>query len=223
MKNEASVPKPERDENSPALLDARAAAAYLVVNIETLYRTVRAGELPHTRAGRTLQFRQMDLDRYLEEQTTKYWQRGDGRKRKPRKPQTMEARRTVNFSRPNEEEVSMTKEELLAKRKLEWLKQERRDFIDAYLEEWESEGWLGEWDEKEDALREQWRAEHLDGTEADWDEWVNRQFVVWREERCEAVREEAQEKWEEQAAEYERQWKAYVKDNEGAWLKEFAQ
>jgi len=72
MKNEAPVPKPERDEHSPALLDARAAAAYLVVNIETLYRLVRAGELPHTRVGRALRFRQVDLERYLAEQTSTY-------------------------------------------------------------------------------------------------------------------------------------------------------
>jgi hypothetical protein len=39
----------------------------------------------------------------------------------------------------------MTQEQFLAKRKLEWLRQERRDFIDAYTEEWESERWIAEW------------------------------------------------------------------------------
>ena len=81
MKNEASVPKPERDANAPALLDARAAAAYLAMNIETLYRLARAGELPHTRVGRALRFRLVDLDRYLEEQTALYWRRVDGQGR----------------------------------------------------------------------------------------------------------------------------------------------
>jgi len=79
MKNEASVPKPERDANAPALLDARAAAAYLAVNIETLYRLARAGELPHTRVGRALRFRLVDLERYLEEQTSAYWKQLDER------------------------------------------------------------------------------------------------------------------------------------------------
>jgi len=55
-----------------------------------------------------------------------------------------------------------------------------------------------------------------------WDEWVNRQFLVWREERREELRDEAKEKWKEQAAEYERRWEAYVNNNEGALLQEFA-
>jgi hypothetical protein len=116
----------------------------------------------------------------------------------------------------------MTQEQFLAKRKLEWVRQERRDFIDAYTEEWEHEGWIAEWEEEEQALREQWRTEHPDGTEQEWDEWLNRQLLVWQEERRAAVRDEAQKKWEEQAAEHERQWIAYVKDNERALLKEFA-
>jgi hypothetical protein len=45
---------------------------------------------------------------------------------------------------------------------------------------------------------------------------------VWQEERRAALRDEAQKKWEERAGEYERRWKAYVKDNERALLKEFA-
>jgi excisionase family DNA binding protein len=210
MKHEASVHKQERDANAPALLDARAAAAYLVVNIETLYRMVRAGELPHTRVGRALRFRQADLERYLAEQTSTYWHRGEGRK---------EDQSQLSYG---EGDAAMTREKFLEKRKLEWLKQERRDFIDAYTEEWESKGWIAEWDEKEQALRQQWRVEHPDGTEEDWDEWVNRQLLMWQEERRAVLRDEAQEKWSKQAAEYERRWAAYVKDNESALLKEFA-
>ena len=73
MNNEAASPPQERDDNATALLDARAAAAYLVVNIETLSRLARAGELPHAREGRALRFRLVDLERYLEEQTSAYW------------------------------------------------------------------------------------------------------------------------------------------------------
>jgi hypothetical protein len=116
----------------------------------------------------------------------------------------------------------MTKEQFLAERKVEWLRQERRDFIDASTEEWESEGWIAEWDEKENELREQWYAERRDGTEEERDQWLNRQLLVWREERREEVQNEAKRKWEAQAAEYERRWEVYVKDNESALLKEFA-
>jgi excisionase family DNA binding protein len=51
------------------------------VSIETLYRLARAGELPHTRVGRSLRFRLVDLDCYLEEQTALYWKRRGGQER----------------------------------------------------------------------------------------------------------------------------------------------
>jgi excisionase family DNA binding protein len=69
------------DERPPTVLDARAAAAYLAVHIETLYRLARAGALPHTRVGRALRFHLIDLERYLEEQTSTYWQQVDERGR----------------------------------------------------------------------------------------------------------------------------------------------
>jgi len=50
---------------------------------------------------------------------------------------------------------------------------------------------------------------------------VNRQFVVWREERREALREEAEDQWKGQAAEYERRWEEWGKENEGKLLKDF--
>ena len=65
------------DDKPPAVLDSRAAAAYLAVHIETLYRMARAGELPYTRVGRAFRFRLVDLDRYLEEQTSRYWKQLD--------------------------------------------------------------------------------------------------------------------------------------------------
>jgi hypothetical protein len=57
----------------------------------------------------------------------------------------------------------MTKEQFLAKRKLEWLKQERRDFIDVFLEEWECDQWMAEWEEQEQAFHDQWHEQHPDG------------------------------------------------------------
>ena len=81
MNNEASSSLLERDTPSPALLDACAAAAYLAVYIETPYRLVRAGELPHARVGQSLRFCLVDLDHYLEEQTSTYWKKMDGRER----------------------------------------------------------------------------------------------------------------------------------------------
>ena len=106
----------------------------------------------------------------------------------------------------------MTKEEFLAKRKVDWLTQERRDFIGAYTETWESGGWIEEWEAQERALRAQWIVEYPDGTDDDWEEWLNRQLLIWQAERREALREEAQRKWSEREAEYERRWVQYVKD-----------
>jgi hypothetical protein len=109
----------------------------------------------------------------------------------------------------------VTKEQFLATRKQEWLKQERRDFIDAYTEEWESEGWVAEWEKEEEKLHVQWRAQYPDGTDEHWDEWANRQLTIWQVERREALREEAQDQWQQREPEYEKRWAAYVKDNIG--------
>ena len=49
--------KREQRATPTVTIDAREAAAYLAVNIETIYRMARAGELPHTRVGRALRFR----------------------------------------------------------------------------------------------------------------------------------------------------------------------
>lgn len=68
-----------------AVLDAHEAAAYLAVKLGTLYTLVRSGELPHTRVGHNLRFRLVDLDAYLEEHTSRTWQRVDGRGSRGRK------------------------------------------------------------------------------------------------------------------------------------------
>ena len=103
----------------------------------------------------------------------------------------------------------MTKDQVLVKRKADWLKQERRDFIDAYTEDWESDGWVAEWEAQEQELRARWIADHPDGTEDDWDEWASRQLTIWQAERREALRE----------AEYERRWVEYVRENTGESLR----
>lgn len=74
----------ERHGLPTAVLDAREAAAYLAVSLGTLYALVRAGELPHTRVGRNLRFRLVDLDAYLEAHTSRTWKRVDGRGRPKR-------------------------------------------------------------------------------------------------------------------------------------------
>jgi hypothetical protein len=40
-------------------------------------------------------------------------------------------------------------------------------------------------------------------------------LIVWQAERREALREEAQSKWEEREAEYEKRWEEYVKESTG--------
>src|SRR5262249_10921611 len=98
-----------------------------------------------------------------------------------------------------------------AKRKADWLTQERRDFVGAYTEAWESGGWIEEWAAQERALRAQWIAEYPDGTDDDRDEWLNRQLIIWQAERRRALREEAQRIWSEREAEYEQRWAEHVK------------
>jgi hypothetical protein len=109
----------------------------------------------------------------------------------------------------------VTKVQFLAKRKEEWLKQERRDFIDAYTEEWEGKEWIAEWEQEEEKLHIPWREHHPGGTKEAWEAWLNRQLHIWRGKRRETLREEAQDRWEKRQHEYEKRWAAYVKDNIG--------
>jgi len=56
-----------------AVLDVPESAAYLAVTSGTVYRLVRSGELAHVRIGRSVRFRVVDLDAYLEERTSREW------------------------------------------------------------------------------------------------------------------------------------------------------
>ena len=57
----------------PAAWKKEEAAAYLNVSAVALLRLVRAGEVPHTRVGRSLRFTKEALDAYLREGTTTSW------------------------------------------------------------------------------------------------------------------------------------------------------
>lgn len=66
------------------VVDVTGAARYLGVSAGTVYGLVRSGEIPHTRVGKSIRFRVWDLDRFLEERTTRRWERLDRRGRPPR-------------------------------------------------------------------------------------------------------------------------------------------
>jgi len=70
---EAVTTRFERGGFPTAVLDVREAAAYLSVDPQTVYRLARRGELPHTRLGRAIRFRVEDVDRFLEERTSRTW------------------------------------------------------------------------------------------------------------------------------------------------------
>jgi excisionase family DNA binding protein len=95
MTHEPSSPYRGRAEQSSAVFNAREAAEYLAVHIETLYRLVRARALPHTRVNRALQFRRKDVEDYLQEQTARYWQQVDGRGRTRKEKQEATAPREI--------------------------------------------------------------------------------------------------------------------------------
>jgi len=56
-----------------AVLDVHETAAYLAVTSGTVYRLVRSGELAHVRIGRSVRFRVVELNRYLEDRTSREW------------------------------------------------------------------------------------------------------------------------------------------------------
>jgi len=64
---------PDAPRLAPAAWKKAEAAAYLAISEVTLLRLVRAGEVPHTRVGRSLRFTKDSLDRYLQERTTTAW------------------------------------------------------------------------------------------------------------------------------------------------------
>lgn len=76
-----STLKPGGDAVSPRVLDAQGAARYLSLGLDTLYRLVRSGELPHSRVGKSIRFRPEDLDEYISARVTRQWSRVDRRGR----------------------------------------------------------------------------------------------------------------------------------------------
>lgn len=83
-----TVARFERNGYPTAVLDIREAAAYLAVTDTTLRRMIRRGEIPHTRVGRSIRFRLVDLDAYLEERTSRTWAKVDGRGKPSREMET---------------------------------------------------------------------------------------------------------------------------------------
>jgi excisionase family DNA binding protein len=60
-----------REGMTTAVLNSKEAAAYMAVSVEVLRNLVRAGDIPHMRIGRQLRFRLVDLDQFLEDQTSR--------------------------------------------------------------------------------------------------------------------------------------------------------
>jgi excisionase family DNA binding protein len=65
----------------PAAVRITDAGRYLGVSADTVRRLVRAGAIPHARIGNSIRIRRTDLDKYLEDQTSRQWRPMDGRGR----------------------------------------------------------------------------------------------------------------------------------------------
>ncbi|MHC4421483.1 MAG: helix-turn-helix domain-containing protein [Planctomycetota bacterium] len=65
-----------------AALSIPDAGTYLGVSSDTVRRLVRAGEIPHARIGNSIRIRHVDLEEYLQDKTTRKWERVDGRGRR---------------------------------------------------------------------------------------------------------------------------------------------
>jgi len=65
----------------PAAVSVTDAALYLQVSADTVRRLIRGGLIPHARIGNSIRIRRVDLDAYLEAQTSRQWRRVDGRGR----------------------------------------------------------------------------------------------------------------------------------------------
>jgi excisionase family DNA binding protein len=64
-----------RDGMPTAVLDLREAGAYLGVSEGTLYRWVRAGEIPHLRFGRSIRFRVEDMEQFVRSRLQSGWRK----------------------------------------------------------------------------------------------------------------------------------------------------
>ena len=78
---QSSFIAPPPNPDGPRVLDAQGAARYLSLGLDTLYRLVRSGELPHSRIGKSIRFRPEDLDEYIAARVTREWTRVDRRGR----------------------------------------------------------------------------------------------------------------------------------------------
>lgn len=66
--------KPATTTVQKAALSTREAAAYLSISLPTLFRLLKANQLPHLRIGRSIRFRPEDLDAFLAARVTTKWQ-----------------------------------------------------------------------------------------------------------------------------------------------------
>lgn len=66
----------------PAAVSITDAGLFLGVSADTIRRLIRAGILPHARIGNSIRLRRVDLETYLENQTSRQWQPVDGRGRR---------------------------------------------------------------------------------------------------------------------------------------------
>lgn len=77
------VPPTKRDDREIPLviLTLKETAVYLKISRQQAYKMVRSGELPHVRVGKSIRCKIKDLDLYIEEHTSKEWERVDERGR----------------------------------------------------------------------------------------------------------------------------------------------
>lgn len=65
-----------------AVMTREEAADYLGVSVPTLWRMVRAGEVPHVMVGKRARYRREDLDAYLDGNVRTTWEPTPGRSRR---------------------------------------------------------------------------------------------------------------------------------------------
>lgn len=65
----------------PAAISIPEAGRYLGVSPDTVRRLIRAGDIPHARIGASIRIRRIDLDAYLDSQTSSQWRPVAGRGR----------------------------------------------------------------------------------------------------------------------------------------------
>lgn len=74
--------KTRNPERTRAALNIADAASLLSVSPDTIRRLIKSGTLAHARIGNSIRIRRIDLERYLESQTTTCWEPVDGRGRR---------------------------------------------------------------------------------------------------------------------------------------------